>query len=129
MLRDDPLAQKDLVQPQDLWEKPLIVSRQSVHDNNLPGLLHCSEEKVNIVATYNLLFNGSIMVEEGMGYAICLDHIVNVSGDSSLCYRPLAGSPGLPMYIVWKKYQVLTKAADKFLQAIRNITQVQNEPS
>lgn len=121
MCRDDPLAQKDLVQPQDLWEKPLIVSRQSVHDNNLLSLLHCSEEKVNVVATYNLLFNGSVMVEEGMGYAICFDHIVNVSGDSHLCYRPLAGSHDLPMHIVWKKYQVLTRAADKFLQSVRNI--------
>ncbi|MCD8083465.1 MAG: LysR family transcriptional regulator [Clostridiales bacterium] len=124
MRRDDPLAKKDLVKPQDLWEKPLIVSRQSVHDNNLPGLLHCSKEKVNVVATYNLLFNGSIMVEEGMGYAVCFDHIINVSGDSSLCYRPLAGSLSLPMHLVWKKYQVLTKAADRFLQAVRNIRNI-----
>lgn len=120
MRQDDPLAAKALIQPEDLWEKPLIVSRQSVHDNNLPDLLHCSQEKVNIAATYNLLFNGSIMVEEGMGYAICLDHIINVSGNSSLCFRPLAGSFDLPMHIVWKKYQIFTKAADQFLQAMRN---------
>lgn len=119
MRRDDPLAEKELIQPEDLWDKPLIVSRQSLHDNNLSQLLHCSQEKIHVAATYNLLFNGSIMAEEGMGYAICFDHIINVSGDSCLCYRPLAGSFDLHMHIVWKKYQVFTRAAEKFLQAIR----------
>ena len=33
----------------------------------------CGRENLNIVATYNLLYNGSLMVEEGMGYAISFD--------------------------------------------------------
>ncbi|MDE6845505.1 MAG: LysR family transcriptional regulator, partial [Lachnospiraceae bacterium] len=89
MRRDSPLAEKEIIKPEDLLDKPLILSRQMIHDPDLPALFHCSVDKLNVVATYNLLFNGSLMVDEGMGYAICLDKIINVSGDSSLCFRPL----------------------------------------
>ena len=79
-------------------------------------------EELNIVATYSLLFNGSLMVDEGMGYAICLDKIINTSGDSNLCFRPLSPSMDAEMNIVWKKYQFLSKAAQKFLQKLQAIT-------
>lgn len=115
MRRDDPLAEKAVITPEDLWDKPLIVSRQSLHDSNLGILLGCEEEKLNIIATYNLLFNGSLMVDEGMGYAICLDRIINTSGGSSLCFKPLSQRIEIKMSLAWKKYQVFTKAAEKFL--------------
>jgi len=43
----------------------------------------------NIVATYNLLYNASLMVREGIGYALCLDKLVNTDCMSELCFRPL----------------------------------------
>lgn len=115
MRRDDPLAAKDFILPEDLWSKPLIVSRQSIHDSNLETLLHCDKEKLNIVASYNLLFNGSLMVDEGIGYAICYDKIINVSGNSPLCFRPFSNQMEMEMHVVWKKYSIFTKASEKFL--------------
>ncbi len=41
---------------------------------------------LNVVATYNLVFNASLLVEEGLGYAICLDKLINTQG-SNLCFR------------------------------------------
>lgn len=123
MRRDDHLAHKDIITPQDLANKPLIVSRQSMHDANFMKLLECEQGKLNIVATYNLVFNGSIMVDEGLGYAISLDKIINVSGDSSLCFKPLSRQIELKMSIAWKKYQVFTKAAEKFLLKMHEIGQ------
>ncbi|MCD8340955.1 MAG: LysR family transcriptional regulator [Clostridiales bacterium] len=117
MRRDAPLAQKKTITPEDLADKPLIVSRQPLGDGFLPHPL----EEQQVVATYNLLFNGSIMVEEGMGYAICFDHIINVSGDSPLCFRPLEGQPDIEMNVVWKKYQIFTKAGQKFLEKLREM--------
>ena len=76
-------------------------------------------DKLNIVATYNLLFNGSLMAEEGMGYAICFDKIINVSYESNLCFRPLKPKIEASMNIVRKKYQVVTKTAEKFLQKLQ----------
>ena len=119
MRKDDALANLDIITPEDLFDKPLIVSRQIVQDSNLAQLFNCDEKRLNIVATYNLLFNGSLMVDEGMGYALCFDKIINVTGNSNLCLRPLSIQIMPKMSLVWKKYQVFTKASKKFLNAIQ----------
>lgn len=115
MRRDSPLAEKEFITPEDMWDKPLIVSRQMIRNTEVGKVLKCNQESLNIVASYNLLFNGSIMVEEGIGYALCFDKIINVSGDSNLCFRPLLPQAETPLYVIWKKYQTFTKAAEKFL--------------
>lgn len=115
MRKDDPLAGKDVIALKDLQDKPLIVSRQMLRDSNLQMSLRYGEKKLNIVATYNLLFNGSLMVDEGIGYAICFDKIINVTGDSNLCFKPLSNRIEIEMCLAWKKYQVFTKANEKFL--------------
>ena len=61
------------------------------------------------------------MVEEGLGYAVCLDRIINVSGDSRLCFRPLSPQLEIGMSIVWKKYQLLSKPAEKFLLKLQEM--------
>ena len=122
MRRDSPLAEKETITSEDLRDKPLIVSRQSIHDCTLHTILGCDPEKLNVVASYNLLFNGSLMVDEGMGYAICLDKIINVTGNSNLCFRPLSTKAEADMHIVWKKYQVFTKAAEKYLLQLQQMT-------
>lgn len=118
MLKDAPLAQKEAVHPEDLWDKPLILSRQHRDGSALSIWLNKSETDLNIVATYNLLYNGSILVSEGIGYAITLDKIINTQG-SNLCFRPLTPSLQAGLCIVWKKYQVFTKAAQLFLRALQ----------
>ena len=121
MRRDSPLAEKETITPEDLWDKPLIVSRQEFQGTDLQEFLKCDIEKLNISATYNLLFNGSLMVDEGMGYALCLDNIINVSGDSNLCFRRFSPKREAEICIAWKKYQVLTKAAEKFLHKLQEM--------
>lgn len=119
MRRDSPLAEKETIAPEDLWDKPLIISRQAFHSSELQKFLQRETDKLNIVGTYNLLFNGSLMVDDGMGYALCLNNIINVSGDSSLCFKPFSPKLEAEMCIAWKKYQVLTKAAGKLLQKLQ----------
>lgn len=118
MRRDCQLAQKESVTAADLEGLPLIVSRQALRRSEMADFFSDSLDKINIVATYNLLFNGSLMVEEGMGYALCFDKIINVSG-SDLCYRPLEPEITASMSIIWKRYKVLTKAAELFLARLR----------
>lgn len=119
MRRDDPLSEKEKISAEDLADKPLILSRQAFKNANFRKFFPNGEEKLNIAATYSLLFNGSLMVDEGMGYAICFDKIINVSGDSNLCFRPLEPRLEAQMSVVWKKYQVFSKAAEKFLQKLQ----------
>ncbi len=120
MRRDSPLANQDTICPEDLWDKPIILSRQQKEGSELSLWLKKDFSELNIVATYNLLFNGSLMVDEGLGYALCLDGIINTSGNSNLCFKPLEPSLKLGMNLVWKKYQVFSKAVEKFLEQFKS---------
>lgn len=121
MRRDATLAENDMITAEDLMDQPLIISRQAFQNLEFKNFFHLEQEKLNIVATYSLLFNGSLMVEEGLGYAICFDKLVNVSGNSNLCFRPLTPKIESHMSIVWKKYQVFSKPTQKFLQKLQDI--------
>lgn len=124
MRKDSPLAEKKTIRADDLIDKPLILSRQALQNVEFREFFPCGQDRLNIVATYNLLFNGSLMVDEDMGYAVCLDGIINVSGNSSLCFRPLEPEINTSMSIIWKKYQILTKAAEKFIQKLQETVTV-----
>lgn len=123
MKKDSPLAQKDKIIPEDLWDLPLIRSKQSFGKNKITEWFKKSDEELNIVATYNLLYNASIMVEEGLGYAVSLEKLINTTGDSKLTFRPLY--PELKSYlnIAWKKYQVIPKCPDIFLKKLKSVLQ------
>ena len=122
--RDHPLAARDAIQPADLQNLPLIISRQTMVQNELAGWLGSSFDTLHVVATYNLLYNASLMVEEGPGCALCLDQIINTTGDSRLCFRPLAPKLTVGLDVVWKKHQVFPKAAELFLQKLREMNTI-----
>lgn len=123
MRKDSPLASQSLIRPEDLIDKSLIISRQTAVSNELSGWFGHEIENLNITGTYNLLYNASLMVKENLGYALCIDKLINTSGDSELCFRPLAPRLEAHLNIVWKKHQVFSGAATTFLEQLRqNIT-------
>ncbi len=124
MRKDSPLAEKEAICPEDLWDKPLIVSQQKGDNLYLGRWLQREESELHIVATYNLLFNASLLVDEGLGYALCYDKLINTQG-SALCFRPFLPQLEASGYIVWKKYQVFSKAANIFLQCLREMLETE----
>ena len=126
MRKDSPLSSKEFIEPKDLEGLPLIINR-NIHDGDLlTSWMKKSRNEMNIVATYNLIFNASIMVEEGLGYALGLDKIINVSGHSNLCFIPLSPSLKISMYLIWKKYQKLSRPSEKFLDQIYDLFELQH---
>lgn len=119
MKKDSPLAEKEFVELKDLWKVPVLCSRQLLQGNNMQEWLGRKPEKVNVVASYNLLFNASLMVEEGAGYAICIDKIVKTPEEGALCFRPFNPTIEVHSDIVWKKHQIFSKAAELFLERLR----------
>lgn len=119
MRRDHPLAGKQGIKPKDLQGIPLIASRQSLAHNELSGWLGKQYGSLHIITTYNLLYNASLMVEENVGCALCLDHIIPEYENSPLCFRPLEPQIEVGLNIVWKKYQVFSSAAEAFLERLR----------
>lgn len=120
MRKDSPYASKESITPNDMLGIPLICSRQSLLGSQISSWLGYDYEKLNIITTYNLIFNASILVEEGVGYTLCLDKLINTTGNSELCFKPLSPSLHANLNIVWKKYQIFSKAANVFLKELQN---------
>ena len=118
MRRDSPLAALPAITPRDLWDKPLILSRQVDNKSGLYRWLGKDPTELHTVATYNLIYNASLMVDEGMGYAFTLEHLVNTA-ETNLCFRPLTPRFELGMYLVWKKSRMFSKAAEVFLETLQ----------
>ncbi len=119
MRKDSPLSEKENICAEDLWDKPLIISHQTSISNEMIAWLQKDISQLNIVATYDLLYNASRFVKMGFGYAIALDKLINTSGESNLCFRPLYPVSEAGLCIVWKKYQVFSRAAEQFLRQIQ----------
>lgn len=122
MRKDSLLAEKDVICAEDLWDKPLIVSHQTSINTEMFRWLRADISKLNIVATYDLIYNAAQFVKKGFGYVIALEKLINTTGDSNLCFRPLSPTLEAELCIVWKKYQVLSRASSAFLQQLQNLT-------
>lgn len=117
MRKDSPLAEHSCIHLNDLTDIPLILSRQAM-DAEMPRWFGEAQDKLNIVATYDLLFNTSVMVRENFGYVLGFDGLVNTGADSDLCFRPLEPALTSPMYVIWKKYQVFSPVAELLLKEL-----------
>ena len=118
MRKDSPLAKKEYITIEDLIDLPLIVSRQGITED-YPKLFKEKLDQLHIVATFDLIYNASVMVKEGFGYALSFDKIVDTSENSELCFRVLKPELKTNMYIIWKKYQVFTPIAEKLLSKMQ----------
>lgn len=125
MRKDSPLAQKETVKKEDLLNVPLICSRQAITQerlgNEFAEWFGEDFDKLDIVTTFNLVYNAAIMVEAGVGYAVTIDKIANTSENNNLCFRPLEPKLDSGLNIIWKKYQVFSSAAELFLERLREM--------
>ena len=120
MQKDSPLAKNEYIKPENLINMPIINTRRSIVQNEIENWFGAYYEKLNIIATYNLIYNAAIMVEEGLGYAICFEKLVNMNDETNLCFRHLYPKLETGAVIVWKKHQVFSTATAKFIKEIMN---------
>jgi DNA-binding transcriptional LysR family regulator len=85
----------------------------------MPQWLQKNYDRLNIVATYDLIFNASILVREGLGYALGFDKLVGTGSESVLCFRPIAPAITSPMRLIWRKDQQFSHAAMLFINEVK----------
>lgn len=120
MRKDSPLAKKKYIKKEDLLNLPLICSRQAIsnkkENNEYLAWFGDDFEKLNIVSTFNLVYNAALLVEAGVGYAVTIDEIANISEGSQLTFSPLKPALNSGLDVIWKKYQVFSQASELFLE-------------
>jgi hypothetical protein len=78
-------------------------------------------EGFDVAATYTLLYNGSLLVEAGMGVAVCFDGIVTAGEGTPFAFVPLTDMPATPAWLIWKRYVPLSRACELFLRGMRGL--------
>lgn len=119
MRKDDPLSKHEFITPDLLMDIPLIISKKAYLTNELSGCLDDDIENHHIIATFNLINNTALLAEEGLGYVVSLDKIIQVSDDSPLCFCPLEPKLEAPLSLVWRQSAKLSPAASKLLEIFR----------
>lgn len=123
MLKTNPLSKKEYIYLNDLINIPLITSRQLskyiTRNEVFKNWFQDKYDKLNIISTVNLVYNGSIMVKEEMGCALTLDKLIYTGIDSPFIFVPLYPVLESELILVWQKNHTLSKAANMFLDNIK----------
>lgn len=122
MPKDCELAQKAAVTLDDLDTLPLIFSQQTHHGASRTEWFGRKYEQFHIVATYNLLYNATHLVEQGIGYAFCLDGLADTQ-NRNLTFRPLDPPLKVGIVAISKKYQPFSPAAKLFMERLKSAFQ------
>lgn len=123
---DSALAEKNCVTPEDLAHVPLMMSGRTLVQHELANWFGDCFDHLNIVLTYNLVYNAAALVKAGMGCALCIR--LNCSYDG-LTFIPLSPVVDLGSALVWKKHQVYSPAVSALLAYIKKWMLAQNAVS
>ncbi len=121
-----PLAKKQFITPSDLLGKPLMLSGQEHRDTQFSSWFGKDLKSLNVRIRYNLATTPAMLAEEGVGYCITFANLINIKG-RNLVFRPLKPKVETPLYLVWRKYQIFTKAAKRFLDEFNRVIE-KNSP-
>lgn len=110
---DSDLAEKEMISPKDLIDKPIIFTRRELVRNELTNWFGKYADQIEIAATGNLPYNMAIMAGSGVGTFINLRLDCKYDG---VKFVPLSPPLRSGTVLVWKKSQPYSRAAETFIQ-------------
>ncbi|MGN1140054.1 MAG: LysR family transcriptional regulator [Oliverpabstia sp.] len=122
--RDSVLSGKSSVTAKDLWNMPVLIPWRDSVRNELANWFMDDYEKLNIVGTYNLIYNAAVIVESIHGAALCmeLDQMYQ-----NLVFIPLEPTLATGSVLVWKKNQFVSPLMQRFTEYLRNAAKAFND--
>ncbi len=118
MPKDCPLASQASINIDQLKTLPIILPDQTFCGHQDLDWFGTDQSVFHVVATYNLIYNATYLVEHGIGYALSLDRLVNTNG-RNLTFHPISPELSVDLYIVTKKYQSFSPAAKIFYEQLQ----------
>ncbi len=118
--KDGPFAGKSSIESRDLAGVPLLLSRQSYERNELDGWLSAMGAQLNIVGTFNLLYNACLLAEADVGHVLALGGVINPGPDSGLMWLPLAPKLTCEITVVWERGRRLSRPAERLIALLKD---------
>lgn len=119
MRKDDPLAQKESLQKEDILPLPLILPRREIVQDHIAGWFGVDRSQLNVFAGHNLLNNAALLAEAGLGYIVCVGGSFGIRGGENLRFIPLSPERKTGHMLAWKKNRVFHSAANRFREYVR----------
>ena len=115
---DAPLAEKGAIRIDDLAGLPLFTSEQG-WEGDIRSWAGERFGELRLEGSFRLAYNASLFVREGLGCQLTFRHLVDVSLESGLVFRPLSPKLETKLYLIWNRYQAFTPIAERFLAQVR----------
>lgn len=114
---DSALAQLDSITADELGEIPILTPERVVNNDGISDWLSTGRSPLNVVGTYNLLFNAVHMVRQGIGSALCIDGLVEPT-TKDVRFLPLRPSLHSRLHLAWNANRQLTPLEKHFAERI-----------
>ena len=116
---DSPLAAKPCISPNDARDVALICSRQAMVKEFLAGWFGCPFDRLDVVSSYNLIYNAAVFVEAGLGAAVCIDGMIPQELADRVVFRPFSPALVSDVYLAWRRSAPLSAAARALVDVLR----------
>ncbi len=116
--RDSALAERGFVRLGDIAAEPLILPRRAQAMGNIMNWFGPHRPDLRVVATYSLLSNAVLLVEHGVGVAVCMDGAIGVRGSERCVFVPLEPARTQQSILAWRRGRVLGPAAAAFIEMV-----------
>lgn len=126
--RDNELAKYKKIRRENLLEhyEPLMISQQALSKKELLNWFGGpnSMEKYNVIGSYNLIYNASVLIRSGVCSTISFDELANTSSESDLVFVPLEPLVESEAVLAWRKDFRLSKQAQLLLDEIKSENEI-----
>ena len=112
-----PLAEKDYVTKEDLVGHKVFISVRGV-SHGVANWFGEYYEKMQIYATYNLLYNAAVLVDSEIGAALCIEGAVSLYNSPNVIFKPFYPELTANNTLIYKA-QPMTRTVTKFIDFIR----------
>ena len=113
-----PLAQKECVTKEDLVRRRVFIAKRGVAQG-VADWFGEYYDKMNVYATYNLLYNAAMLVNCEIGAAISIEGAASLYKNPNIIFKPFYPELAVTSTMVWKKHQPQTQAVSTFLEYVR----------
>ena len=114
-----PLAQKQSVTAEDLLGLPVVGPAREGVRQFYRNALGETFDQLNFIATFNLVNNAAWFARLNVGYVFTIEGTLRHFGTPDLCFRPFSPELRQSTFLVWKKYQPVSRAVTKFIEHLK----------
>lgn len=121
-----PESKLDKITYKQLSSLPLLIPKRAAVQNEILNLFGDDAKKLKIIATFSLLSNAVLLVERGMGCAVCMDGALAIRGSTQATFVPFSPEHITESVLVWKKEHLFNTASSIFIQMANILRKTEN---